>query len=86
MAILRMAKDTWPPCQGRETCRFGDATYVILLNTSACYARQLIQLEKHHNLSLAERFRAGLCKKRAIVREGTSYPSNWGPMDMIILG
>ena len=47
---------TWPPRQGRETCRFSDTIYVILLNTSAFYTRQLIQLEKRHNLSLAESF------------------------------
>ena len=45
-----------PPRQGRETCRFGDAAHVILLNTPACYTGRLIQLEKCHNLSLAKDF------------------------------
>ena len=31
-------------------------------------------------------FRARLRNKCALVREGTGYPSNWGPMGVIVLG
>ena len=40
----------------KKTCHFGDTIVNILLNTSDCYTRQLIQLEKRHNLSVAESF------------------------------
>ena len=63
-----------------------DTSNVVLLNISACYTRQLIQLEKCHNFSLAERFFARLCSKHAIAREGTVYPSNQGPRGVIVLG
>ena len=76
---------TWLPSQGRETCHFGDIIHGILLNTLACYTRRLIQLEKRHNFGRCRIFCARLHNKRAIVREGTGYPSNRGPRGVIVL-
>ena len=54
MAILRMHKQAYGcHAQGREACCFGNTIHFILLDTLACYTRQLIQLYK---LSLAESF------------------------------
>ena len=41
---MHVQTSSWPPRQGKETCRYGDTLHVIFLNISACYTRLLIQL------------------------------------------
>ena len=70
MAILHMRKQAHGHHKKKgETCRFSDTIHVIFLNTLACYTRRLIQLEKCHNLSLAESF---LC---AIMQQVHNIPT-----------
>ena len=85
MAILRMRKQTHGH-HAKEEKLVVEAIQSIPLNTLACCARGLIQLEKGHSLSLSEKFfRARLCIKRAILCEGISYPNNQGARVIIVL-
>ena len=83
---MHVQMSRWPPCQERETWHFGNTIHVILLNTLACYTRQLIHLRTPQLIFVRKFFRARLCNKRALVRNGTGYPSNQGPMGVIVLG